>query len=58
MFVGDKVADNYLQDIPEMMIFAKIPKNSIKIPCGGFSYLPDFAYVAKDTRQTKSKFNR
>ncbi len=58
----DKVAENYFFDelfydselekeniktkIEEVIIFSKIPKNSIKIPvAGGKSYSPDFAYV-------------
>ena len=32
----------------KVIVFTKIPKNSIKIPvAGGKSYLPDFAYVLK-----------
>ncbi|WP_031273946.1 hypothetical protein [Pelistega indica] len=31
-----------------MIVFTKIPKNSIKIPvAGGGSYSPDFAYIVK-----------
>ena len=58
----DKVADNYLfneffydselerqniqTDIKDVVVFTKIPKNSIKIPvAGGQSYSPDFGYV-------------
>ncbi len=58
----EKVADNYLLNelfydselekeniktkIGEVIVFSKIPKNSIKIPiAGGKSYSPDFAYV-------------
>lgn len=58
----DKVADNYyfeelfydselekkniIEKIKEVIVFTKIPKNSIKIPvAGGASYSPDFAYV-------------
>ncbi|BBE31034.1 type III restriction endonuclease EcoPI subunit R [Tepiditoga spiralis] len=58
----EKVADNYFFDeiffdseleeenikenIKEVIVFTKIPKNSIKIPvAGGKSYSPDFAYV-------------
>ncbi len=61
---GEKVADKYLfeqlfydselekenikQNIQEVIVFTKIPKNSIKIPvAGGKSYSPDFAYVFK-----------
>lgn len=40
---------NILQNISNITVFTKIPKNSIKIPVvGGFSYSPDFAYVVKD----------
>lgn len=58
----DKIADNYYfedlfydselekknitEKIKEVIVFTKIPKNSIKIPvAGGASYSPDFAYV-------------
>lgn len=61
-FSEDKVADNYyfeelffdselekkniIEKIKEVIVFTKIPKNSIKIPvAGGASYSPDFAYV-------------
>ncbi|MFB9119929.1 type III restriction-modification system endonuclease [Bergeyella porcorum] len=61
-FSEDKVAENYLfeelfydsdlekknitEKIKEVIVFTKIPKNSIKIPvAGGASYSPDFAYV-------------
>lgn len=61
-FNEDKVADNYYFEelfydselekknitemIKEVIVFTKIPKNSIKIPvAGGASYSPDFAYV-------------
>ncbi len=38
--------DNIKQEIKEIVVFTKIPKNSIKIPvAGGKSYSPDFAYV-------------
>lgn len=34
--------------IPEVTVFTKIPKNSIKIPvAGGGTYSPDFAYIVK-----------
>ncbi|MGZ8547156.1 MAG: type III restriction-modification system endonuclease [Sulfuricurvum sp.] len=70
-FSGDPVADNYLFDtlfydsdlekenisknIKEVVVFTKIPKNSIKIPVsGGGSYSPDFAYIIEnlDGKQT------
>lgn len=39
---------NIKQNIQEVIVFTKIPKNSIKIPvAGGKSYSPDFAYVLK-----------
>jgi type III restriction enzyme len=58
----ERVADNYLfedlfydselekenikENIADVLVFTKIPKNSIKIPvAGGKSYSPDFAYV-------------
>lgn len=61
-FSEDNVADNYYfeelfydsdlekknitEKIKEVIVFTKIPKNSIKIPvAGGASYSPDFAYV-------------
>ncbi len=38
--------ENIKTDIDEVVVFSKIPKNSIKIPvAGGKSYSPDFAYV-------------
>ncbi len=62
LYSDEKVANNYLFDelfydseleknniktnISEVIVFSKIPKNSIKIPvAGGKSYSPDFAYV-------------
>ena len=61
-YSDEKVADNYLfeelfydselekenikTNISEVIVFTKIPKNSIKIPvAGGKTYSPDFAYV-------------
>ncbi len=61
-YSDEKVADNYIFEelfydselekeniktkISEVIVFSKIPKNSIKIPvAGGKSYSPDFAYV-------------
>ncbi|MEI6856033.1 type III restriction-modification system endonuclease [Psychrilyobacter sp.] len=39
---------NIIEHISEIVVFSKIPKNSIKIPViGGGSYSPDFAYVVK-----------
>jgi type III restriction enzyme len=38
--------DNIKENITDVIVFTKIPKNSIKIPvAGGKSYSPDFAYV-------------
>lgn len=62
LYSDEKVADNYFfeelfydselekenikTNIKEVVVFSKIPKNSIKIPvAGGKSYSPDFAYV-------------
>lgn len=37
-------------EIQSVVVFTKIPKNSIKIPVsGGYTYSPDFAYVVKTT---------
>jgi len=64
MFSEEDVADSYFfeelyydselemknikTEIKEVIVFTKIPKNSIKIPvAGGKSYSPDFAYVMK-----------
>ena len=64
LFSDEKVAQSYFFDelyydsdlekanikteIKEVIVFTKIPKNSIKIPvAGGKSYSPDFAYVLK-----------
>ncbi len=69
----EKVADSYLfhelyydsglemenikTQIKEVIVFTKIPKNSIKIPvAGGKSYSPDFAYVLK-FKDGKQKLN-
>lgn len=64
LYSNDTVANNYFFDtlfydselekeniktnVKEVIVFTKIPKNSIKIPvAGGKSYSPDFAYVLK-----------
>ena len=41
-------------EVREVVVFAKIPKNAIKIPvAGGGTYSPDFAYFVKtDTGET------
>ena len=37
------------KNIKEIIVYSKIPKNSIRIPlAGGGTYSPDFAYVIKD----------
>jgi len=45
---SDLEKTNIKTQIKEVIVFTKIPKNSIKIPvAGGKSYSPDFAYVLK-----------
>ncbi|MCF8305904.1 MAG: type III restriction-modification system endonuclease [Ignavibacteriales bacterium] len=45
---SDLEKSNIRSEIKEVIVFTKIPKNSIKIPvAGGKSYSPDFAYVLK-----------
>jgi type III restriction enzyme len=40
--------DNITSSIQEVIVYSKIPKNSIRIPLvGGHTYSPDFAYVVK-----------
>lgn len=40
--------ENIKANLQEIIVYTKIPKNSIKIPvAGGGSYSPDFAYVLK-----------
>ncbi|TAE73664.1 MAG: type III restriction-modification system endonuclease [Bacteroidetes bacterium] len=47
-FDSDLEKTNIKTEIKEIIVFTKIPKNSIKIPvAGGKSYSPDFAYVLK-----------
>jgi type III restriction enzyme len=47
-FASDLEKANIKTEITEVIVFTKIPKNSIKIPvAGGKSYSPDFAYVVK-----------
>jgi type III restriction enzyme len=50
--------DNITKEIKEVIVFTKIPKNSIKIPvAGGKSYSPDFAYVLNlDNKKKKLYF--
>jgi type III restriction enzyme len=41
--------ENIITQIDEVIVFTKIPKNSVKIPvAGGGTYSPDFAYVLKN----------
>jgi type III restriction enzyme len=48
---------NIKTEINEVIVFTKIPKNSIKIPvAGGKTYSPDFAYVLK-FKEGKQKLN-
>ncbi len=73
MYSENNVADNYLldelfydselekknieQNVKEVVVFSKIPKNSIKIPvAGGKSYSPDFAYVLNYKDQSKKLY--
>ncbi len=52
---SDLERENIIKDIDEVIVFTKIPKNSIKIPVsGGGTYSPDFAYVIKDKKANKS----
>jgi len=45
---SDLEKENIKYDPKEIIVFTKIPKNSIKIPvAGGGTYSPDFAYVIK-----------
>ena len=40
--------DNIVTSVAEVIVYTKIPKNSIRIPLvGGGSYSPDFAYLIK-----------
>lgn len=49
--------DNIEKELKEVVVFTKIPKNSIKIPvAGGRSYSPDFAYVL-EYENGKKKLN-
>lgn len=73
MYSKNKVADCYLldelfydselekqnieQNLKEVVVFSKIPKNSIKIPvAGGKSYSPDFAYVLNYEDKSKKLY--
>ena len=49
-FDSELERENIINEITEVTVFTKIPKNSIKIPvAGGGTYSPDFAYVLKDS---------
>ncbi|MFD1552618.1 type III restriction-modification system endonuclease [Putridiphycobacter roseus] len=73
MYSENNVADTYLldelfydselekqnieQNLKEVVVFSKIPKNSIKIPvAGGKSYSPDFAYVLNYEDKSKKLY--
>ena len=46
--------DNIQSDIEEVVVFGKIPRNSIRIPTiNGGTYSPDFMYVVKKTNGAK-----
>ena len=46
--------DNLLADIDEVVVYGKIPRNSIAIPTiAGGTYSPDFMYVVKHKDGTK-----
>lgn len=48
---------NIEQNLKEVVVFSKIPKNSIKIPvAGGKSYSPDFAYVLNYEDKSKKLY--
>lgn len=47
-FDSDLERKNMLAELDEVLVFTKIPKNTINIPvAGGGTYSPDFAYVLK-----------
>ena len=50
----DNINPSTNNEIDEVVVYAKIPKGSIRIPIvGGFSYSPDFAYVVKHSNGSK-----
>lgn len=54
---GNLELENIKGKISEVVVYSKIPKNSIRIPLvGGGTYSPDFAYVVKSA-DGKSKLN-
>ena len=47
---GQLELENIRTDIKQVIVYSKIPKNSIRIPLiGGGSYSPDFAYVLESS---------
>lgn len=49
--------ENIKTQITEVIVFTKIPKNSVKIPvAGGKSYSPDFAYVINFDNENKKLY--
>lgn len=53
-FDSDIEKKNIMEDIDEVTVFGKIPKNSIKIPvANGGTYSPDFMYVIDKKDGTK-----
>ncbi|MDK2791620.1 MAG: type restriction enzyme [Deferribacteres bacterium] len=49
--------ENIITNIDEVVVFTKIPKNSIKIPvAGGGTYSPDFAYIIKTKNSEKKLY--
>jgi hypothetical protein len=56
-FDSELEKENIIDDITEVIVFTKIPKNSIKIPvAGGGTYSPDFAYII-NKKDGKSRLN-
>ena len=54
---GQLELENIQSDFDEVVVYSKIPKNSIRIPLiGGGSYSPDFAYVLK-TKDGRSQLS-
>lgn len=56
-FDSELERENIVEEIAGVVVFTKIPKNSIKIPvAGGGTYSPDFAYII-NKRDGKSRLN-
>ena len=56
-YVSELEKQNIEQNLKEVVVFSKIPKNSIKIPVtGGKSYSPDFAYVLNYEDKSKKLY--